>query len=206
MVLDSSMSKTLDDSEFSNLYLESEEAVSRGQGKQHSGTAQKHSKSCWGSESIKSDFSIDSLPTSIPSCMSLEDTNMYSLKVPIEEITQKLSKKLAPRSLSPDPIYHVNGHDTNIREARYREHLEAEHHDLVVQVWAMNPQYRPPSHYKKLVAKYKKVYVPVGDYLEINFIGLLIGPCGHTLKYIEKESGAKVAICSKGSIKEGKEG
>ncbi|RPA92482.1 hypothetical protein L873DRAFT_1817553, partial [Choiromyces venosus 120613-1] len=94
MVLDSSVSKTPDDSEFSNLYLESEEAGSRGQEKQRSRTAQKHSKSRCGSESIKSDFSIDSLPTSIPDCMSLEDTDMYALKVRIEEITQKLSKNL----------------------------------------------------------------------------------------------------------------
>ncbi|RPA90974.1 hypothetical protein L873DRAFT_1820181, partial [Choiromyces venosus 120613-1] len=202
MVLDSSMSKTPDDSEFSNLYLECEEAVSRGQEKQRSGTAQKHSKSRWGSESIKSDFSIDSLPTSISGCMSLEDTDVYALK--------KLSKDLVvpndKRSLSPDPIYHVNGRRTNIREARYREHLEAERHDWVTQVWATNPQYRPPSHYRKPVAKHEKVYVLVGDYPEINFIGLLIGPRGHTLKYIEKESGVKVAIRGKGSIKEGKGG
>ncbi|RPA91697.1 hypothetical protein L873DRAFT_1818868, partial [Choiromyces venosus 120613-1] len=202
MVLDSSMSKTLHDSEFSNLfYLESEEVMSRGQEKQRSSTAQKHSKSRWGSKSIKSDFSIDSLPTSIPGCMSLEDTNMYVLKVRIEEITQKLSKNLvAPRSLSLDPVYDMNGRRTNIREARYREHLEAERYDLVAQVWVMNPHYRPPSHYRKLVAKHEKVYIP------INFIGLLIGPRGHTLKYIEKESRAKVAIRSKGSIKEGKGG
>ncbi|RPA90973.1 hypothetical protein L873DRAFT_1820179 [Choiromyces venosus 120613-1] len=185
VVLGSSVSKTPDDSEFSYLYLESEEAVSRGWEKQHSGTAQKHSKTRCGSESIKSNFSIDSLPTSIPGCMSLEDTNMYALKVRIEEITQKLSKNLV---------------------ARYREHLEAERHDLVAQVWATNPQYRPPSHYRKLVAKHEKVYVPVGDYPEINFIGLLIGPRGHTLKHIEKESGVKVAIHGKGSIKEGKGG
>ncbi|RPA99385.1 hypothetical protein L873DRAFT_1806939 [Choiromyces venosus 120613-1] len=200
MVLDSSVSKTPDDSEFSNLYLESEEAVSRGREKQRSGTAQKHSKSRWGSESIKSDFSIDSLPTSIPGCMSLEDTDMYALKVRIEEITQKLSKNLVvpndKRSLSPDPIYDVNGRRTNIREARYREHLEAERHDLVAQVWATNPQYRPPSHYRKPVAKHEKVYVPVGDYPEINSIGLLIGPRGHTLKRIEKESGAKLTVGS----------
>ncbi|RPA90990.1 hypothetical protein L873DRAFT_1848496 [Choiromyces venosus 120613-1] len=132
--------------------------------------------------------------------MSLDDTDMYALKVHIKEITQKLSKNLVvpndKRPLSPDPIYDVNGRRTNIREARYREHLEAERHDLVA----------PPSHYRKPVAKHEKVYVPVGDYPEINFIGLLIGPRGHSLKRIEKESGVKVAIRGKGSIKEGKGG
>ncbi|RPB03796.1 hypothetical protein L873DRAFT_1800307, partial [Choiromyces venosus 120613-1] len=115
MVLDSSVSKTPHNLEFSNLYLESEEAMSCGQEKQRSGTAQKHSN----------DFSIDSLPTSIPSCMSLENTDMYILKVRIEEITQKLSKNLV----------------------------------------VSNDKY----HYRKLVAMYEKVYVPVGNYLEINF-------------------------------------
>lgn len=63
--------------------------------------------------------------------------------------------------------------------------------------------------------------MPVNDYPEINFseysscsikkfktnnftVGLLIGPRGNTLKKMEGESGAKIAIRGKGSVKEGK--
>ena len=35
-------------------------------------------------------------------------------------------------------------------------------------------------------------------------VGLLIGPRGNTLKKMETESGAKIAIRGKGSVKEGK--
>lgn len=38
----------------------------------------------------------------------------------------------------------------------------------------------------------------------ILIVGLLIGPRGNTLKKMETESGAKIAIRGKGSVKEGK--
>ncbi|EDV20435.1 uncharacterized protein TRIADDRAFT_8175, partial [Trichoplax adhaerens] len=49
-----------------------------------------------------------------------------------------------------------------------------------------------------------KVMIPQDDYPTINFIGLLIGPRGNTLKRIEKESNSKIMIRGKGSTKEGK--
>ncbi|KAG0196214.1 hypothetical protein BGX28_010419 [Mortierella sp. GBA30] len=49
-----------------------------------------------------------------------------------------------------------------------------------------------------------KVYIPVKEFPEINFIGLLIGPRGNTLKKMETESGAKISIRGRGSVKEGK--
>ena len=38
----------------------------------------------------------------------------------------------------------------------------------------------------------------------MNFIGLIIGPRGNTLKKMERETGAKIMIRGKGSVKEGK--
>jgi splicing factor 1 len=40
--------------------------------------------------------------------------------------------------------------------------------------------------------------------LRFTKVGLLIGPRGNTLKKMETESGAKIAIRGKGSVKEGK--
>ena len=51
-----------------------------------------------------------------------------------------------------------------------------------------------------------KVSIPQDDHPEINFVGLLIGPRGNTLKSMEKDTGAKIIIRGKGSIKEGKVG
>jgi splicing factor 1 len=50
----------------------------------------------------------------------------------------------------------------------------------------------------------EKVYIPVKEFPEINFFGLLVGPRGNSLKKMERESGAKISIRGKGSVKEGK--
>ncbi len=50
------------------------------------------------------------------------------------------------------------------------------------------------------------MFIPQDDYPEINFVGLLIGPRGTTLKLLEKDTNAKIIIRGRGSIKEGKIG
>ena len=51
-----------------------------------------------------------------------------------------------------------------------------------------------------------KVFIPQEEHPEINFVGLLIGPRGNTLKMLEKDTNAKIIIRGKGSIKENKIG
>ena len=51
-----------------------------------------------------------------------------------------------------------------------------------------------------------KVMIPQDSHPDINFVGLLIGPRGNTLKNMEKDTGAKIIIRGKGSVKEGKVG
>lgn len=72
-----------------------------------------------------------------------------------------------------------------------------------------DPSFKPPAEY--LMAKRQnsgrptdKVYIPVKEFPEINFFGLLVGPRGNSLKTMERESGAKISIRGKGSVKEGK--
>lgn len=58
---------------------------------------------------------------------------------------------------------------------------------------------------KKVGSKWvEKIWIPQRDYPDVNFIGLLIGPRGNTLKKMEAESGAKISIRGKGSLKDGK--
>lgn len=49
-----------------------------------------------------------------------------------------------------------------------------------------------------------KVWLPQKKHPEINFIGLIIGPRGKTLKKIEAETGVRIAIRGKGSMRDGK--
>lgn len=70
-----------------------------------------------------------------------------------------------------------------------------------------DPNFRPPAEYhqaKRNARPSEKVYIPVKEFPEINFFGLLVGPRGNSLKMMERESGAKISIRGKGSVKEGK--
>ena len=70
-----------------------------------------------------------------------------------------------------------------------------------------DPNFRPPVEYhqqKRSQRPQDKVYIPVKEFPEINFFGLLVGPRGNSLKKMERESGAKISIRGKGSVKEGK--
>lgn len=46
----------------------------------------------------------------------------------------------------------------------------------------------------------KKIYIPVKEFPNYKFIGLIIGPRGKTQKLLEKETGAKIAIRGDGSV------
>ena len=111
------------------------------------------------------------------------------------------------RSPSPPPTYDAHGRRTNTREVRYRKKLEEERIKLVDRALKTDPNFRPPVEYhqqKRTQRPSEKVYIPVKEFPEINFFGLLVGPRGNSLKKMERESGAKISIRGKGSVKEGK--
>lgn len=111
------------------------------------------------------------------------------------------------RSPSPSPTYDSHGRRTNTREVRYRKKLEDERMRLVDRAMKNDPNFRPPVEYQQQKRSQRpsdKVYIPVKEFPEINFFGLLVGPRGNSLKKMERESGAKISIRGKGSVKEGK--
>lgn len=119
----------------------------------------------------------------------------------------KSGVKLYFRSPSPPPTYDAHGRRTNTREVRYRKKLEDERIKLVDRALKTDPNFRPPVEYhqqKRSQRPSEKVYIPVKEFPEINFFGLLVGPRGNSLKKMERESGAKISIRGKGSVKEGK--
>ncbi|KAI0525635.1 hypothetical protein F5B22DRAFT_353350 [Xylaria bambusicola] len=127
------------------------------------------------------------LPTAIVANMTSEQLEAYTLHLRIEEISQKLRiDDVVPadgdRSPSPPPQYDNHGRRVNTREYRYRKRLEDERHKLIEKAMKTIPNYHPPQDYRRPTKTQEKVYVPVNDYPEINFIGLLIGPRGNTLK------------------------
>lgn len=71
-----------------------------------------------------------------------------------------------------------------------------------------NPGYQPPHDFRNFQRRLftDKVYIPVFDFPGINFIGQILGPRGQSLKEMNDQSGANIAIRGKGSVKEGRAG
>ncbi|TKA31033.1 hypothetical protein B0A50_02001 [Salinomyces thailandicus] len=173
------------------------------------GTKKRRKRNRWGEAADNKAAGLMNLPTAITAPMTAEQLDAYVTHLRIEEISQKLRiNDVVPadgdRSPSPPPQYDNYGRRVNTREFRYRKKLEDERHKLIEKAMKIIPSYHPPSDYRRPTKTQEKVYVPVNDYPEINFIGLLIGPRGNTLKKMENESAAKIAIRGKGSVKEGK--
>ncbi|KAK0383915.1 hypothetical protein NLU13_8006 [Sarocladium strictum] len=180
------------------------------------GPRRRKKRNRWGDVSENKAAGLMGLPTAILSSMTSEQLEAYTLHLRIEEISQKLRI---------NDVYDNHGKRINTREYRYRKRLEDERHKLIEKAMKTIPNYHPPQDYRRPTKTQEKVYVPVNDYPEINFsmianpltltltnfpflsllrIGLLIGPRGNTLKKMENDSGAKIAIRGKGSVKEGK--
>mmetsp|Transcript_26088 Transcript_26088/g.66236 ORF Transcript_26088/g.66236 Transcript_26088/m.66236 type:complete len:415 (+) Transcript_26088:237-1481(+) len=133
------------------------------------------------------------------------------LEAKITELTRRiLLNQYVPvpeseRSPSPEPIYDHAGKRLNTREQRFKDKLLKEREELVKQAMKLNPLYKPPADYKpNAVKKMKKIMIPVDKHPGYNFIGLLLGPRGRTHRELEKDTGAKISIRGKGSVKEGK--
>ncbi|XP_061104073.1 splicing factor 1 isoform X1 [Conger conger] len=171
-------------------------------------------RSRWSSETPDQKTVIPGMPTIIPPGLTREQERAYIVQLQIEDLSRKLRTgdleipvNPEERSPSPEPIYNSEGKRLNTREYRTRKKLEEERHALITEMVRLNPEFKPPADYKPPATRVNdKVMIPQDEYPEINFVGLLIGPRGNTLKNIEKECCAKIMIRGKGSVKEGKVG
>uniref|UniRef100_A0AC35FH50 Branchpoint-bridging protein n=1 Tax=Panagrolaimus sp. PS1159 TaxID=55785 RepID=A0AC35FH50_9BILA len=154
---------------------------------------------------------VPGMPTILPQEMDEKQTQIYLLQIEIEDLTRRLrtnqynNQDDRQRSPSPEPIYDSSGKRTNTREVRKKHELEQRRHEKIVKMLVHNPDYCPPADYRPPNNRlYEKIWIPQDDRYDINFVGLLIGPRGNTLKALENETGARIIIRGKGSVKEGK--
>ena len=105
------------------------------------------------------------------------------------------------RSASPPPTYDGHGCRTNTCEVHYHKKLEDERIKLIDHTMKNDPNFCSPVEYhrqKCAECPSDKVYIPVKEFPDTNFFGLLVGPHASTLK-MEQESGAKITIRGEGS-------
>ncbi|KAH3765078.1 Zinc finger protein [Pelomyxa schiedti] len=156
-------------------------------------------------------FPIPGVPRFLPSGLDPDQVEAFLLRVRIEEISYAISTGQLglntgrERSPSPEPVYDKDGKRVNTREQRAKDRYIREKQRLLEQAIHTCPSFKPPSDFSKAsLKKTRKVPIPEKDYPDYNFIGLIIGPRGNTQKRLEKESGAKISVRGKGSVKEGK--
>ena len=185
-----------------------------GNGSGESGGGPRKRKSRWADDEPKP--LPTSLPIQLPDFMKeltggIEfDPEIQALNSRLLEISRMLSSGLplddrpeGARSPSPEPIYDNMGIRINTREYRARERLNRERTEIISQIIKRNPAFKPPADYRPPKLQ-KKLYIPMKEYPGYNFIGLIIGPRGNTQKRMERETGAKIVIRGKGSVKEGR--
>jgi len=175
-------------------------------------TRKKRRRNRWGPPDLIPPTGVGALPKYIPGGLSTEQQEALAVRVRIEEITRKINFNdldLDPleRSPSPEPIYDTQGKRLNTRDQRAKDKLALERQKMVEMAMAMSPAFKPPADYIPFsTKKTKKIFIPIQKYPEYNFIGLIIGPRGNTQKKMEKETGCKIVIRGKGSVKEGNRG
>ncbi|CAD6568503.1 MAG: hypothetical protein TREMPRED_004589 [Tremellales sp. Tagirdzhanova-0007] len=154
---------------------------------------------------------VPGMPVAVMGNVSQTELDNYAIHVRLEEINRKLrTGDVVPpdgqRSPTPPPSYDAYGRRANTRDIRYRKKLEDERMRLVDRAMKSDPNFRPPMDFgaQRKGRPQDKVYIPVKEFPEINFFGLLVGPRGNSLKNMERLSGAKISIRGKGSVKEGK--
>lgn len=176
----------------------------------------------WGGQKSRQvQYGDEKLDTIITGHLTQEQVDAYQRFFRVEEILHYLRRggrsgrtflDLLPlskaqnfkRDPSPPPQYDLNGNRTNTRERRIRELLEKERDVLVELAVTTIKNYDPPVDYRRPEKTSEKLYIPAKDYPDINFVGLLIGPRGNTLRQLSEKSGAKLEIRGKGSVKDGK--
>ncbi|TMW63264.1 hypothetical protein Poli38472_002205 [Pythium oligandrum] len=131
--------------------------------------------------------------------------DVIGLKLQTVAVDAARIEKDPTRSPSPPPQYDANGKRTNTREVRMRAALEKQRQEVMDEMVKLNPLFRPPADYMRQKLS-RKVYIPVNDFPNYNFIGLIIGPRGNTQKRMEKETNCRIAIRGRGSVKEGSKG
>eukprot|EP01138_Halocafeteria_seosinensis_P015603 gb/GECG01015924.1/.p1 GENE.gb/GECG01015924.1/~~gb/GECG01015924.1/.p1 ORF type:complete len:907 (+),score=154.39 gb/GECG01015924.1/:1-2721(+) len=111
------------------------------------------------------------------------------------------------RPPSPAPQYDSMGRRTNKLEQRMKEQFMDRKSELTRELVGLNPAMKSLYDQGLLGKKEKvtrKIYIPVDEYPEYNFMGIIIGPRGQTQKKLETESNCKISVRGRGANKEGK--
>lgn len=148
--------------------------------------------------------------TKIETALCEKQAQAYAVLARISDIEDALVNQRTPidslDQFKPnvEPIYDSRGRRTNTREQLNRKALENERNQLIKLSLQTIPLYLAPNNYNPTIKITEKLFLNAQNHPEINFMGLLLGPRGNTLKKLQNDSGAKIGIRGKGSVKGGR--
>lgn len=154
--------------------------------------------------------------TVVRNALTSKQLQIYAALVRIGEIEQVLATakyvqwaqnpRVVPGHAlrDPAPTYDARGRRTNTPDVVLRQSLEAERNTLVRFALATLPLYKAPAGYNPNVTITEKLFLNAQDHPEVNFMGLLLGPRGNTLKKLQADSGARIGLRGRGSVKGGR--
>lgn len=179
------------------------QAQAQGEAEAQADDGKPRKRSRWGSDTER----VSHVVAALPPGLNRDQEEMYLAQLRVVELGELIRTGHVPRERSPEPeqVYNQQGVRLNTREVRYRLKHEKERHELVQKLLRSNPAYRPPPDYRPPDIKIEDhISIPQEEHPDINFMGLVIGPRGKTLQQLERETGAKVMIRGRLSLKEGK--
>lgn len=149
------------------------------------------------------------IPSAVNAQLTNEQLEAYQIIFRIQEITAKLVHDeflhVPPaKEQEAAPKYDSSGKRINTRESVYREKLLEERNLLVEIANRAVPGFCPPADYVKPSKLVDKVYIPTDEYPSLNFQGLIFGPRGRSIRKLCEQTGAKIQIRGKLSVKQGK--
>lgn len=170
----------------------------------------KRRKTRWSSDETQLNMSCTlKLPDSLKEFLSdtYNDKRIQRLNVKLQEINQKLEgsaivNEQRQEESAPSPQPTDVGLDSTIdtKEINIRLKLLKQKHKIISELLTKSKKNDEPKHLSKNHHLFrKKLYIPLKEYPNYNFVGLILGPNGNTIRKMEKETGTIINIRGKGS-------
>jgi len=109
------------------------------------------------------------------------------------------------RAKDPAPIYGPDGKRANTPDVVFRQLLMRERAELLAGIARIQPQ-TAASLGDAPKRPVRKLYIPVREFPNVCFMGLILGPRGNHHKRMERETLCKIRIRGRGSLREGSRG
>ncbi|KAH8070091.1 hypothetical protein JL721_5313 [Aureococcus anophagefferens] len=110
-----------------------------------------------------------------------------------------------PDRANPPPIYGPDGKRANTPEVLFRQELQRERSELMEKISAIQPT-AAAAMGDAPKRPTRKLYIPVKEFPNVCFMGLILGPRGNHHKRMERDTLCKIRIRGKGSLREGSRG